>query len=117
MMMRKSIHRKASSLDDLRSLPARARREFGLQLQMVQRGDEPLDWKPMSTVGPAVMELRARQGGEFRVLFVATFREAIYVLHCFQKKTQQTSGRDIETARRRYAEVVASRRSSVGEGS
>ena len=61
----------------------------------------------MSTVGPAVREIRIRDSsGAFRVIYVASFAEAVYVLHCFQKKTQQTRSQDIEMARRRYKELV-----------
>ena len=64
----------------------------------------------MRAVGPGVMEIRVHRGGAFRVLYVAKFREAIYVLHCFGKKMQETSQDDIDKAKRRYAEVVAVRR-------
>jgi len=77
---------------------------------MVQAGEAPLDWKPMQTVGPRVVEIRVHRGGEFRVLYVAKFREAIYMLHCFGKKTRRTSRGDIERARQRYVEVLAARR-------
>ncbi len=65
----------------------------------------------MPAVGPGAMEIRIHSGGEFRVLYVAKFREAIYVLHCFGKKTQRTSQGDIDRAKHRYDEVVAARRS------
>jgi phage-related protein len=47
-----------SSLDDLRAFPDTARREAGHQLDQVQRGLEPDDWKPMPGVGPGVREVR-----------------------------------------------------------
>jgi len=77
---------------------------------MVQSGDAPLDWKPLKTVGPGVIEIRVHRGGEFRVVYVARFREAIYVLHCFGKKTRATRLVDVEIARRRLSDVVALRR-------
>nr|HRJ45136.1 type II toxin-antitoxin system RelE/ParE family toxin [Caldilineaceae bacterium] len=56
-------------------------------------------------VAPGVREIRIRVLGEWRVLYVAQFAEAVYVLHAFQKKTQQTRREDIELARRRYREI------------
>jgi phage-related protein len=94
-----------SSLDDLRSFPAEARRQAGFELYAVQRGLEPSDWKAMKTVGAGVREIRIRVLGEWRVLYVAKFADAVYVLHAFQKKTQKTRRSDIEIARRRYRQV------------
>ena len=94
-----------SSLDDLRDFPAEARRHAGFELYAVQRGLEPSDWKPMNTVGPGVREIRIRVLGEWRVLYVARFADAVYVLHAFQKKTQRTRQEDIELARRRYSQI------------
>jgi phage-related protein len=92
-----------SSLEAVRGFPQEARRETGLQLDRVQRGLMPENWKPMKTVGPGVNEIRVRdEGGTFRVLYVATFPEAVYVLHAFQKKTQQTAKADLDLATTRY---------------
>jgi phage-related protein len=94
-----------SSLDDLRNFPDEARRAAGFQLHAVQCGLEPNDWKPMRVVGPGARELRIRVLGEWRVIYVAEFRGAVYVLHSFQKKSQKTSQRDIELARQRYKQI------------
>lgn len=94
-----------SSLDDLRSFPAEARRQAGFELYAIQRGFEPSDWKPMKTVGSGVREIRIRVLGEWRVLYVAKFADAVYVLHAFQKKTQKTRRNDLEIARRRYKQL------------
>jgi len=94
-----------SSLDDLRSFPAEARRQAGFELYAIQRNLDPSDWKPMKTVGSGVREIRIRVLGEWRVLYVAKFADAVYVLHAFQKKTQKTRRNDIEIARRRYKQV------------
>jgi phage-related protein len=94
-----------SSLDDLRSFPAEARRQAGFELYAVQRGLEPSDWKAMKAVGSGVREIRIRVLGEWRVLCLAKFADAVYVLHAFQKKTQKTRRSDIEIARRRYKQV------------
>lgn len=60
----------------------------------------------MSSIGQGVQEIRIRdESGAFRVLYVAKFERAVYVLHCFQKKTQKTSKADLDIARLRYADL------------
>ncbi len=98
------------SLDDLRKFPLDARREAGYQLTKVQQGMEPSDWKPMQSVGEGVKEMRIRdESGAFRVIYLAKLAEAVYVLHCFQKKTEQTSQKDIELARKRLKDLMRER--------
>lgn len=102
----KPLEFRGTSLSDLRAFPESARREAGYQLDRVQHGLEPSDWKPMSTVGQGVQEIRiSDQAGAFRVIYVAKFSSAVYVLHCFQKKTQKTSKADLDLAAKRYAEL------------
>lgn len=102
----KSVEFRGSSLDDLRAFPAAARREAG-HLDQVQEGREPDDWKPMNTIGQGIREIRIRdEAGAFRVIYVAKLAGAIYVLHCFQKKTQATSKPDLDLATRRYRDLV-----------
>jgi phage-related protein len=72
----------------------------------VQHGENADDWKPIPTVGPGTREIRITDDGDaFRVMYVAKFGDTIYVLHCFQKKTQATLKRDIDLAKKRYANV------------
>ena len=64
----------------------------GYQLHRVQAGIDPVDWKPFKVVGVGSKEIRIKDSdGIFRVIYVAKFEEAVYVLHSFQKKTQQTA--------------------------
>ena len=98
--MTKSLKFIGSSLDDLRDFPDEARRAAGFELRALQNGLEPRDWKPIVSVGPGVKEIRIHVLGEWRVMYVANIRDAIYVLHAFQKKTQKTGLRDIELARK-----------------
>lgn len=101
------IEFRGSALEDLSRFPAAARRKAGFQLFQVQKGEDPDDWKPMASIGSGVREIRVREkDGAFRVIYVATFSNAVYVLHCFQKKTQRTSAGDIELAKRRYKELL-----------
>ena len=94
----------------VREYPIHVRRGVGYALDRVQRGLEPYDWKSMIGVGNGVRELRIHEENEYRVLYVAKFEEAIYVLHSFLKKTQQTAKRDIDIAKKRYAEVLEIRK-------
>ncbi len=92
-----------SSKEDLRDFPEEARRQVGYQLEHVQEGVDPDDWKPMPAVGSGVREIRVRDSsGAFRCMYLATRPEGVYVLHCFQKKTQKTSQQDLDLARRRF---------------
>jgi phage-related protein len=94
-------------LKDLCEFPKDARREAGYQLDRVQYGLDPEDFKAMPDVGPGVQEIRIKdEAGIFRVLYVAKFEDAVYVLHCFQKKTQRTAKSDLDLASRRYADLV-----------
>ena len=108
----KEIHWIGSSLEDLKVFPDDARRSAGFQLRRVQRGLDPEDWKPFDELGAGVREVRlSEDSGVFRVMYVAKFAEAIYVLHCFQKKTQATSKPDKSITEARYRAVVADRKS------
>jgi phage-related protein len=107
MVDSKPVEFRGSALDDLRAFPKAARRDAGYQLDRVQHGREPDDWKPMNTVGRGVQEIRIRDtAGAFRVLYVAKFDNAVYVLHCFQKKTQKTSKADLNLTAQRYRDLL-----------
>jgi len=94
--------------EDLAAFPESARRRAGYELFMVQVGREPEDFKPIPRVGPGAYEIRVRDdAGAFRVIYVAKFRDAVHVLHAFQKKTRRTSQADIELAARRYKAIGA----------
>ena len=91
----------------MESFPTRAQQNALRELRRVQEGEEPHDWKPMKTIGPGVNEIRVRdQSGAFRVIYLAKLKDAIYVLHCFEKKSQKTSRQDLELASRRYRQLV-----------
>ena len=77
----------------------------------VQAGLEPTDWKPFDEIGSGTKEIRIRDAsGIYRVMYVAKFEEAIYVLHCFQKKNQATRKQDKAIALARYRAVVKTRK-------
>ena len=95
------------SLKCLREFPNDARQDAGYQLDRVQRGKQPDDFKPMRAIGKGVEEIRVwDDSGAFRVVYTARLANAIYVLHAFQKKTQAASKRDIEIAKARFAQLI-----------
>ena len=103
----KQIRWVGSSYHDLLAFPKDARKEAGFQLGKVQAGLEPTDSKPFDDVGAGTREIRIRDAsGIYRVMYVAKFEEAIYVLHCFQKKTQATGKADLDLAASRYRDLV-----------
>jgi len=102
-------------LDDsrkrVRDFPTVARQRAGFELWEVQQGNDPSDWKPMPSVGPGACEIRVRdEAGAFRVIYVARFEEAVYVLHAFQKKSRRTPKSDVDLADARYRGLVNERR-------
>jgi len=105
--MAKKLAFLGTSRADLRNFPVFARKEAGYQLDRLENGLDPEDWKPMSTVGSGVREIRVRdETGAYRVIYVAKFEHAIYVLHAFQKKTQKTEKRDLDLAAKRYRDLL-----------
>lgn len=112
-MEEKPIDWRGSSFKDLTDenvFSLEARKEAGTQLRKIQRGDDPDDWKPFDDVGAGTKEVRIKlTDGAFRVMYVAKFPEAVYVLHCFKKKTQKTSQHDTDLAKRRYKAVIQER--------
>ncbi len=105
-MPEKPVSWLGSSLEDLRAFPEDARRAAGYQLGRVQQGLVPSDWKPMTTVGTGVIEIRVHTRVEHRICYVAKYEEAVYVLHAFQKRTRRTPRAEIELARKRLADLV-----------
>jgi phage-related protein len=103
----KPVEFRGSSLDDLRAFPDSPRHEAGHQIDLVQQGYQPDDWKPMPSIGAGVQEIRIRDAaGAFRVIYVAKFADVVYVLHCFRKTSQKTSKVDVDLAAKRYRELT-----------
>ncbi len=91
-----------SSLDDLRSWPKAARQDMGRQIDRVQKGFDPTDWRPMPSVGRGVREIRVHDaGGIYRSMYTTKIVDAVYVLHVFVKKSRKTPTRDIRLAKSR----------------
>ena len=90
----------------LKSFPPGARQDAGFQIDKVQRGETPDDWKLMKSVGKSVREIRIKEkSGQFRVVYVVDREDLVCVLHAFQKKTRRTRKSDIDMARKRLKET------------
>lgn len=107
----KEIRWVGSSYDDLLGFPREPRREAGFQLGQIQAGIDPDDWKSFDVIGAGTREIRIKDStGIYRVIYVAKFDEAIYILHCFQKKTEATTKHDKDIAEARYRAVAQRRK-------
>jgi phage-related protein len=107
----KSLRWLGDSYKSLIAFPVEIRKVAGYELENVQSGDLPSDWKPMPGIGKGVEEIRIwAESGTYRVIYLARLPEAVYVLHAFQKKSQQTNQRDVALAQERFAELMRSRR-------
>lgn len=105
----KNIRWLGTSLNAVRNFPDAAKFAVGRELRAVQNGLMPSDFKPMTTVGNGVYEIRVRTGNQYRVIYIAKFTESVYVLHAFVKKTQKTANDDIALAQRRYVQLIEER--------
>jgi phage-related protein len=108
-MTDKPIEWVGAAKKDLMEFPDDARRQAGFELRSIQQGDLASNFKPISTVGKGVEEIRIRTDDAYRIFYVARFEEAVYVLHAFQKKTQKTSRNDIELGQQRYKQMLQQR--------
>ena len=92
----------------LSSFPETAKYNLGFDLRLLQQGQQPTDYRPMSSVGPGVFELRDQDERTwYRVIYLSRVRDVIHVLHCFEKKSRETPIREINTARQRLKAVRA----------
>ena len=96
--------------EEIRQFPVAVKRLVGEQIMRLQTGLEPIDSKPMRTIGPGVREIRIREGNQYRVIYTAVFNEAIYILSGFQKKSQKRPKHEIEKAKLRMATLREHRR-------
>ena len=99
------------SRQEVRAFATDARHAAGYQLERVQSGKEPVDWRPMTEIGAGVCEIRIHGAVEHRILYVATFPEAVYVLHAFEKKAPRTPRLNLAVARARWRVLIGLRES------
>src|ERR1700675_1591552 len=101
-----------SSHNDVLHFPRKARQRAGYELYLVQSGLQPSDWKSMPSIGAGVQEIRVHTELEHRILYVAKFEEAIYVLHAFENKSRKTATHYLELAKSRLSELLRNRSSA-----
>lgn len=102
----------ASSLNDIKAFCPTSKKESGHQIDQVQKGLDPDDWKPMPEIGLGVREIRIHTESEYRIIYIAKFPEAVYILHAFVKKTQKTEKKDIDLAVKRLKELIQARKNN-----
>ena len=101
-MPQAEISWEGNSLDVLRGFPDAVRQNLGFQLRLLQRGEQPTDYRAMTSVGAGVFELRDEdEKGWYRVIYLSRTDNVIYVLHCFRKTTRKTANRDLRVAEQR----------------
>ena len=97
-----------NSKEVISSFPEEARQNLGFQLRLLQQGQQPTDYRPMSTIGPGVFELRDQdERAWYRVIYLSRIRDVVHVLHCFEKRSRETPAKEINTARQRLKAVRA----------
>ncbi len=102
----KDIEFLGDSLEVIRNFNKETKRDIGLQLDYIQNGLEPDDWKPMASIGLGVKEIRVRNAfGAFRTVYIIKKRSSIFVLHAFEKKTQKTPKKEIDLAKERFKQI------------
>ena len=107
----KSVTFLGDSLKVLRGFPDDVRRDAGFQIDRLQRGLQPDDFKPMPSVGKGVEELRIWSDTEtYRVIYIARLADAVYVLHAFQKTSEKTPQKEIDIAGKRLRELLKDRK-------
>ena len=95
-----------NSLENIQLFSDSAKQRTGYELHKVQSGLEPDNWKPMTSVGSGVKEIRvSASDGIYRKVYIAKFKETVYVLHAFQKKDQKTRQEDVDLAKKRLKEI------------
>jgi phage-related protein len=108
-MVQKPLIWLGDSREVIRAFPEDVRQIAGFQLWRVQRGLEPNDWKPMPSVGLGVQDIRIHTGAEYRMVYIAKFAEAVYVLHAFEKRARRTPTGDLHLARQRLRSLINQR--------
>ena len=113
------LHWVGSAKKDLLAFPEEVIDDFGYALGLVQQGGVPPSAKAWKGEGPGVFELiEDHRGDTFRLVYTIRFEDAVYVLHCFQKKSPfglRTARTDVETIHRRLRAAQADYEVRYGE--
>jgi phage-related protein len=96
------------SLEVISSFPDQVKQNLGYQLRLLQKGERPLDYRPVVSIGSGVFELREEdKRGWYRVIYLSRTNDVIYVLHCFEKKSRELPRNDAQIAKQRLKGVKA----------
>ena len=96
------------SLDVLRSFPKAVREDLGYDLRRLQNGEQPLNSRPMKSIGKRVYELKQQDNrGWYRMIYLSKVGDTIFILHCFRKQSRKTSQKDLNVAKERLKNVLA----------
>jgi phage-related protein len=96
------------SREVISSFPDAPKKNLGFDLRLLQQGQQPTDYRPMSSIGPGVFELRDQdERAWYRVIYLSRVRDVIHVLHCIEKRSRETPAKEINTARQRLKAVRA----------
>ena len=94
------------SRDVIREFPEDVRSELGIDLQLLQWGEQPSSFRPMQSVGKGVFELKQQdERSWYRVIYLSRIDDVIHVLHCFEKDSKKTPKKDIDLAKTRLKAV------------
>jgi phage-related protein len=97
-----------NSKEVISSFPDAAKYNLGFDLRLLQQGQQPTDYRPMSSIAPGVFELRDQdERAWYRVIYLSRVRDVIHVLHCFEKRSRETPTKELNTARQRLKAVRA----------
>jgi phage-related protein len=96
------------SKEVLSSFPDEAKQNLGFDLRLLQQGQQPTDYRPMTSIGPGVFELRDQdERAWYRLIYLSRVRDVIHVLHCFEKRSRETPIKEINVVRQRLKLVRA----------
>jgi len=102
----KTLSFEGHTLETIKAFPDNARQRVGYELYRVQCGLDPENWKPFSTIGQGVREIRIQVGTQYRVIYLTKIADKVHVLHAFQKKTQKTAKTDIDYAKQQLKALM-----------
>lgn len=109
MNERKQIGWVGNSKKEILELDAITRKHFGFQLNAIQCGETPADFKHMQTIGSGVYEIRVDdENGKNtgRCFYVTKFENTVFILHCFKKLQNKTPKKNIELGQKRYKMLI-----------
>jgi phage-related protein len=103
-----SVAWEGDSKEVLSGFPAGVKQNLGFELWQLQQGERPTDYRPLSSIGSGVFELRDQdERAWYRAVYLSRINDVIHVLHCFEKKSREMPRKDFEKAKQRLKAVRA----------